>query len=69
MMVYGLVEWTRICAGCFYYICFIVVDPIIKGWDHIQWINTNNINKTRAILQTIGGKDEPNIVCMQNVFL
>jgi hypothetical protein len=68
MMVCGLLEWTRICAGCFYYICFIVVDPIIKGWDHIQWINTNNINKTRAILQTIGGKDEPNIVCMQNFF-
>ena len=24
--------------------------------------NTNNINKTRALLQTTGGKDEPNIV-------
>ena len=23
--------------------------------------NTNNVNKTWALLQTIGGKDEPNI--------
>ena len=26
--------------------------------------NINNINKTRAFLQTTGGKDEPNIVFM-----
>ena len=26
--------------------------------------NTNNINKTWALLQTTGGKDEPNIVFM-----
>jgi hypothetical protein len=24
--------------------------------------NTNKVNKTRALLQTIGGKDEPNII-------
>jgi hypothetical protein len=24
--------------------------------------NTNNVNKTWSLLQTIGGKDEPNIV-------
>jgi hypothetical protein len=27
--------------------------------------NTNNVNKTRTPLQTIGGKDEPNIVFMR----
>jgi hypothetical protein len=27
--------------------------------------NTNNVNKTRALLQTTGGKDEANIVCMR----
>ena len=27
--------------------------------------NTNNVNKTRTLLQTIGGKDEPNIVFMR----
>jgi hypothetical protein len=29
--------------------------------------NTNNVNKTWALLQTTGtgGKDEPNIVCMR----
>jgi hypothetical protein len=26
--------------------------------------NTNNVNKTRTLLQTTGGKDEPNIVSM-----
>ncbi len=25
-------------------------------------INTNNVNKTRVLLQRTGGKDEPNIV-------
>jgi hypothetical protein len=33
---------------------------------HYQQANTNNVNKTRALLQTPGGKDEPNIVCMRN---
>jgi hypothetical protein len=27
--------------------------------------NTNNVNKTWTLLQTTGGKDEPNIVCMR----
>jgi hypothetical protein len=27
--------------------------------------HTNNVNKTRDILQTTGGKDEPNIVLMR----
>jgi len=27
--------------------------------------NTNNVNKTRSLLQTTSGKDEPNIVCMR----
>jgi hypothetical protein len=26
--------------------------------------NTNNVNKTWSLLQTTGGKDEPNIVFM-----
>jgi hypothetical protein len=32
---------------------------------HYPQANTNNINKTRALLQTTGGKDEANIVCMR----
>jgi hypothetical protein len=31
---------------------------------HYLQANTNNVNKTWALLQTIGGKDEPNIVCI-----
>ena len=27
--------------------------------------NTDNVNKTLALLQTTGGKDEPIIVCMR----
>ena len=36
-------------------------------WHHYTQTNTNtnNINKTRALLQTTGGKDKPNIVFMQ----
>ena len=30
--------------------------------------NTNNVNKTRALIQTTGGKDEPNIVYMQKSY-
>ena len=29
---------------------------------HYTQTNTNNINKTRALLQTTGGNDEPNMV-------
>ena len=29
---------------------------------HNTQTNTNNVNKTRALLQTTGGRDEPNIV-------
>ena len=29
---------------------------------HYTQINTNNVNKTWALIQTTGGKDEPNIV-------
>ena len=32
---------------------------------HYTQTNTNNVNKTRVLLQTTGGKDEPNIVFMQ----
>ena len=32
---------------------------------HYAQTNTNNVNKTWALLQTTGGKDEPNIVVMQ----
>ena len=32
---------------------------------HYTQTNTNNVNKTRALLQTTGGKDEQNIVFMQ----
>ena len=32
---------------------------------HFPQANTNNVNKTCALLQTTGDKDEPTIVCMQ----
>jgi hypothetical protein len=32
---------------------------------HYTQTNTNNISKTSTILETTGGKDEPNIVFMQ----
>ena len=32
---------------------------------HYPQANTNNVNKTCALLQTTGGKDEPTIVCMR----
>jgi hypothetical protein len=32
---------------------------------HSPQANTNNVNKTWALLQTTGGKDEPTIVSMQ----
>jgi len=35
---------------------------------HYTQTNTNNVNKTRAFLQTTGGRDEPNIVFKKLVF-
>ena len=40
----------------------------VKTWSAIQYVldtqaNTNNVNKTWAILQTTRGKDEPNMLC------
>ena len=32
---------------------------------HYPQTNSNKVNKTRALLQTTGGKDEANIVCMR----
>ena len=32
---------------------------------HCTQTNTNNVNKTCILLQTTGGKDEPNIVFMR----
>ena len=32
---------------------------------HYPQAKTNNVNKTWALLQTAGGKDEQNIVCMR----
>jgi len=32
---------------------------------HYAQTNTNSVNKTRTLLQSDGGKDEPNIVFMQ----
>jgi hypothetical protein len=31
---------------------------------HYTQTNTNNVNKTLALLQTTGGKDKPNIIFM-----
>ncbi len=36
----------------------------ISVGNHYKQTNTNNVNKKRALLQTTGGKDEPNIVFM-----
>jgi len=33
--------------------------------DTTTQINTNNVNNTWALLQTTGGKDEPNIIFMR----
>ena len=38
-------------------------NTICAGHHHTQ--DTNNINKTRAIMQTRGVKDEPNIIFMR----
>ena len=35
------------------------------GWHHYTQTNTNNVNKTCALLLTTGGKDEPNTVYMR----
>ena len=32
---------------------------------HNMWTKTNNVNKTRVLLQTTGGKDEPKIAFMR----
>ena len=34
-------------------------------WTLLSATNTYNVNKTWALLQTTGGKDEPTIVCMR----
>ena len=34
---------------------------------HYAQTNTINVNKTSALLQTAGGKDEPNIVLMRKL--
>jgi hypothetical protein len=34
---------------------------------HYTQSNTNNVNKTWALLQTSGGKDEPNIIYLEIV--
>ena len=35
---------------------------------HYRQTVTNNVNKTRALIQTIGGKDELNIIFMWKLF-
>ena len=37
----------------------------IRAGHHYFQTNTNNVNKTRVLLQTTRGKDEPNIVFMR----
>jgi hypothetical protein len=39
-------------------------NTICAGY-HYAETNRNNVYKTRALLQTTGGKDEPNIVFMR----
>ena len=38
------------------------------GHDYAQ-ANTNNVDNAWALLQTTGGKNEPNIVCMHLCYL
>ena len=40
-------------------------NTICVGYHYAQ-TNTNNVSKTWALLQVIGGKDEPNIVLCRN---
>jgi hypothetical protein len=40
----------------------ISIIPAIFVGRHYWQMNTNNVNKTRALLQTTGDKDEPNIM-------
>jgi len=35
---------------------------------HYTQIYTNNVNKTCSLLQTMGGKDEPNIVFLRKSY-
>ena len=37
-------------------------------WTPLWQTNTNNVNKIGVLLQTTGGKDEPNIVFMQKSY-
>jgi len=41
-------------------------DSTICVGHHPSQTNTTNINKTRALLQTTGGKDDPNIILCGN---
>jgi hypothetical protein len=41
-------------------------NTIFIGYNNTQ-TNTNNVNKTCALLQTTGVKDEPNIVIMRKL--
>jgi hypothetical protein len=47
---------------------YIDVQPFAISYVVTFWVpwNTNNINKTRSLLQTTGGKDETNIVLCGN---
>ena len=40
-------------------------NPTICVGHHYAQTNTNSVKKTQSLLQTAGGKDEPNIVKMQ----
>ena len=44
-----------------------VTTTTVCAWPHYTQTDTNNVNKTWALLQTTGGKDESNIVCMQKL--
>jgi len=37
----------------------------VLGTTSYMQTNTNNVNKTCTLLQTTGGKDEPNIIFMR----
>ena len=44
-----------------------VTTTTVCAWPHYTQTDTNNVNKTWALLQTTGSNDEPNIVLCESM--
>ena len=44
-----------------------IKNPTLCAGHHNRETNTNDVYKKWTLLQTTGGKDEPNIVCMHGI--